>query len=49
MSNCVGLYRIGNGRWYTCHVDGTDKKASLIWSLFPMSWITYNSKGVTLK
>ena len=46
---CVGLSRIGNGRWNTCHADGKSKKTSIIWMLVPSKWVSHNSTGICLK
>jgi len=46
---CVGLSRIGRGRYSECLSSGQSRDCSIFWSLFPRSWISYNSRGITFK
>jgi hypothetical protein len=47
-ASCVGLSRIGRGRWYALYSDSTSRKTSWIWTVFPDKMITYDNKGIKL-
>jgi hypothetical protein len=47
--SCVGLSRIGRGRWSIVYSNATSKPACLIWSCLPDRMVTFDKKGIKLK
>ena len=45
---CVGVSRIGNGRWESIHADGQTRRGAWWTRCIPQKYITWNRKGLCL-
>ena len=47
-ASCVGLSKIGKGRWNVLYSNGTSKPACLFWNFIPSKFITHDQKGLRI-